>query len=221
MTYVMSDIHGEIDRYNRMLQLIQFSEEDTLYIIGDVIDRNPHGIEILQDIMRRPNVKFIQGNHECMMLDTFWSNNDYDSRRLWTQNGGGSTYRTMVYKTPTEERLRILRYIQEAPDHMEIEVNGRQFHLVHGMPSHDHTTRLWDRPEPPPTEPPIPGKITVIGHTSVYWLNMYIEGHDEEAPLEIWHGPGLIVIDCGCGSGYELRRLACLRLDDMAEFYVS
>ena len=33
-------------------------------------------------------------------------------------------------------------------------------------------------------------------------------------------GIGLIVIDCGCGSGYELRRLACLRLDDMEEFYV-
>ena len=49
---------------------------------------------------------------------------------------------------------------------------------------------------------------------------MYVEGHDEEKPLEIFHAPGLIDIDCGCGSGYELRRLACLRLDDMKEFYV-
>lgn len=219
MIYVMSDIHGEIDRYQRMLDLIRFSDEDELIIIGDVIDRNPHGIEILQDMMRRPNVKFILGNHEQMMLDTFWSRNNYDARRLWTQNGGGQTYRTMVYRIPTEERLRILRYIQEAPDHMEIEVNGRQFHLVHGMVSYDRTTRLWDRPEPPPTEPSIPGKTVIVGHTSVFWMNQYIEGVDEEAPLEIWHGPGLICIDCGCGSGYELSRLACLRLNDMKEFY--
>ena len=149
MIYCISDIHGEILRWQKMLEMIQFSDKDVLYVLGDVIDRNPHGIEILQDIMRRPNIKFIVGNHEAMMLDAFWSSNDYDARRLWTQNGGGSTYRTMVYKIPTEERLRILRFVQEAPDHLEVEVNGRLFHLVHGMPSHDRTTRLWDRPEPP------------------------------------------------------------------------
>lgn len=76
----MSDIHGEYDRYMAMLDLIQFSEQDTLYILGDVIDRKPGGIEILQDIMRRPNVHMIIGNHEQMMLDSFWSNNDYDAR---------------------------------------------------------------------------------------------------------------------------------------------
>lgn len=219
MTYVLSDIHGEIDRWNKMLDLIQLTDEDTLIVIGDVIDRGKAGIEILKDIMQRPNVKFLIGNHELMMLDTFWSGNDYDARRLWTRNGGGETYRTMVYKTTTPDRLKILRFIQQSPTFMEIEVNGQQYHIVHGYPSHDPISMLWDRPEPPPTEPPIPGKTVIVGHTSVFWLNSYVKGHDEEAPLEIWYGPGLICIDCGCGSGYELRRLACLRLDDMKEFY--
>ena len=120
MTYVMSDLHGELDRYNAMLELIQFSADDTLYVLGDVIDRNAHGIEILRDIMRRTNVHLILGNHEQMMLDSFWSPNEYDARRLWKQNGGGNTYRTMVYRTSTEERLRILRFIQELPDHFPI-----------------------------------------------------------------------------------------------------
>ena len=111
MIYVMSDIHGEKDRYDAMLELIRFSDEDTLIVIGDVIDRGPQGVDILKDIMRRPNVKFLIGNHELMMLETFWSGNDYDARRLWTYNGGGETYRTLVYKTSTEERLRILRFI--------------------------------------------------------------------------------------------------------------
>ena len=220
MTYVFSDIHGEILRWKKMLELIHFSDEDTLYVLGDVIDRNPHGIEILLDIMRRPNVKFVVGNHECMMLDTFWRRNDYDARRLWTQNGGGSTYRTMLYKTPTEERLQILRFIQEAPDHLEIEVNGRQFYLVHGMYGETKFDRIWRRPEPPPKEPPIPGKTVIFGHTCVYWLTLYIDGHDENAPFEIFHAPGLICIDCGCGNITDQRRLACLRLEDLAEFYV-
>lgn len=38
----------------------------------------------------------------------------------------------------------------------------------------------------------------------------------------IWHGNGIIDIDCGCGNlNAPHRRLACLRLDDMAEFYVG
>ena len=36
----------------------------------------------------------------------------------------------------------------------------------------------------------------------------------------IIHAPGLIAIDCGCGNATDLRRLACLRLDDLKEFYI-
>ena len=49
--YVMSDVHGLKDRYDRMIEYIH--EEDTLYILGDVIDRGPDGIVILQDAMQR------------------------------------------------------------------------------------------------------------------------------------------------------------------------
>lgn len=220
MVYVLSDIHGEIVRWQAMLELIRFSDDDTLYVLGDVIDRNPHGIEILQDIMQRPNMHMILGNHESMMLDTFWSNNDYDSRRLWKGNGGGSTYRKMLYGTSTEERLRILRFIQELPDHLEIEVNGRQFYLVHGNVGETRYDRIWGRPEPPPKEPPIPGKTVIVGHTCTYFMNLHAEGYDEDVPFEIFYAPGLIDIDCGCGNDTDQRRLACLRLDDMKEFYV-
>ena len=57
MKYVMSDIHGRYDKYADMLELIHFSEEDELYILGDVIDRGPDGIKILMDIMERSNDK--------------------------------------------------------------------------------------------------------------------------------------------------------------------
>lgn len=32
MIYCMSDIHGELDRFKAMLDLINFSSDDTLYI---------------------------------------------------------------------------------------------------------------------------------------------------------------------------------------------
>ena len=45
MTYVMSDLHGCYDKYAQMLEKIGFGDGDTLYILGDVIDRGPDGIE--------------------------------------------------------------------------------------------------------------------------------------------------------------------------------
>ena len=210
---------GEKDRFDDILKQIHLTKDDTLYVLGDVIDRNPEGLNLLKYIIKHPNIKMILGNHEKMCLDTFWSNNDYDARRLWRNNGGGITHRIMTYILPTEDRLRILRFIQELPDHLEITVNGQDFYLVHGMPGETQHDRIWGRPEPPPEIPPIPGKTVIVGHTCTYYMNLYIDGHDENVPFEIFYAPGLIDVDCGCGNETELRRLACLRLDDMKEFY--
>ena len=68
MTYVLSDIHGNLFRFTSIMEQIQLQPSDTLYILGDVIDRYPHGIQILQSIMRMSNAKMILGNHEHMML---------------------------------------------------------------------------------------------------------------------------------------------------------
>ena len=40
-TYVMSDIHGMAHLLKQMLEKIRFSDEDQLYILGDMIDRGP------------------------------------------------------------------------------------------------------------------------------------------------------------------------------------
>ena len=59
--YVMGDIHGEADRFHAMLKKIQFSEDDTLILLGDVIDRGPDGIALLLEIMEMPNVIMLLG----------------------------------------------------------------------------------------------------------------------------------------------------------------
>ena len=66
MKYVIADVHGDYEKYTKMLELIQFSEEDELYVLGDVLDRGENGLKILQDMMLRPNVIPILGNHEYM-----------------------------------------------------------------------------------------------------------------------------------------------------------
>lgn len=214
MIYCISDIHGEVNPFREMLSLIQFSEEDTLYILGDASDRKADGVEVLKIIMASPNVVMLLGNHEQMCLDFFAPNSGYEERELWHQNGGNITRRQLLYFYPSEDRHRILRFLSSLPDQMDIEVKGQKYHLVHGIPSDNHQTRIWGRPESNDA-PFFQDKTVIIGHTPTYLLT-----DDYEHPARIWYGNGSIDIDCGSGHRLPVARLACLRLDDMKEFYV-
>lgn len=150
-----------------------------------------------------------------MCWATLGAKNEIGARQLWQQNGGGSTRRELLYMKTAESRIKILRFIRDLPDHLDIEVNGQLFHLVHGYPGSNRDDRLWGRPEANAAAAPLPGKTVIVGHTPTVFLN-----GDDGHPFRIWHGNGIIDIDCGCGNRSELRRLGCLRLDDMAEFYV-
>ena len=37
-TYVISDIHGEYERFMELLEEIELKDTDTLYVLGDVLD---------------------------------------------------------------------------------------------------------------------------------------------------------------------------------------
>lgn len=216
MHYCVSDIHGELDKWEQMLERIRFSPSDHLYILGDVIDRGSKGVEILQRILDSPNMTLLLGNHEQMCLATLGPHNEFGARELWRQNGGMPTYRTLLYRRTFQERRRILRFLSGLPDQLELTVNGRNFLLVHGCPGPERDTRLWGRVEPD-SRSPKPGTICIVGHTPTPFLT----GRWEE-DFSIWHGDGLIDIDCGCGNRTAAhRRLACLRLEDLAEFYVG
>lgn len=67
MKYIVSDIHGCFDQYQKLLEKINFSSEDKLYVLGDAVDRGPEPIRLLQDMMKRPNIIFILGNHDFIM----------------------------------------------------------------------------------------------------------------------------------------------------------
>ena len=106
MIYVMSDLHGQYEKYLKMLEKISFSDDDTLYILGDIVDRGDHPIKILQDMSMRSNVFPIMGNHEQMAItmlrklcveitaDNYASHltaEDIRHLSIWFINGGQST----------------------------------------------------------------------------------------------------------------------------------
>ena len=226
MHYVIADPHGEYGRFLRMLTEIAFSAEDTLYILGDVVDRGcVGGVDILLDVMERPNVVMLRGNHEEMCLKAVGHPDDQRAVNHWRRNGGQVTYEALLRLTEAQ-RQRTLDFLRTLPDCLDLEAGGRRFHLVHAFPADNTYDRVWLRPGPEAESPFPDGRIVVAGHTPVCEL----WGYDEEAlrrhleglrdgHMWIYHGRGYLDLDCGCGYGLPQSRLACLRLEDLAEFY--
>ncbi len=230
MIYVMSDIHGNLERFESIMRQINLKEEDTLYILGDVIDRYPYGIKLLRRIMKMPNVKMLLGNHEYMMMQAIGhckdaaeerEKADYDDLRHWYGNGGDVTHNSLKH-IRKEYRAEIFEYLNNLPLNYDVTVNDVKYKLVHASPvenfyidfiskyRYDNETEfaVWERWN---NYKPIPDGFTLIfGHTPTVYF------HNKEL-WEIWKGERAIGIDCGCG--YEQGRLACLRLDDMKVFY--
>lgn len=215
MIYVTSDIHGEYDRYLRLLEAIDFSSRDHLYVIGDIIDRGEHGVDVAFDMLARENVTLLKGNHEVMALATLGLNPQFGAKDLWFGNGGRPTFYDLRFHRSRTERNEILDYFEDAPVELELEVGGRCFHLVHGFPGETEQDKIWGRPNADSTSP-WPDKTVIVGHTPT----PFIDPEYEIPHARIWYGNGIIDIDCGCGHKPSTRRLACLRLDDMVEFYV-
>lgn len=230
MTYVMSDIHGDIDRFNSIMSQIKLKSDDTLYILGDIIDRNPNGIKILRQVMKMPNVKVLLGNHEYMMLCAIGhcknaadekENTNWQERRIWYNNGGKVTHYQLKH-IRIEQRAELFRFIRSLPTNLEVEVNGIKYKLVHASPEENYLSSerysyeyknqcefaVWNRWNE--TQPIPEGYVLIFGHTPTSHF------HTTE-PWSIWKSEKAIGIDCG--GAYRQGRLGCLRLDDMKEFY--
>lgn len=56
MIYAVSDLHGCYDKYRKMLEQIKFCDTDTLYVLGDVVDRGDGGLSHVALRWRRTNL---------------------------------------------------------------------------------------------------------------------------------------------------------------------
>ena len=68
-TYVISDLHGHFDLLIKLLETISFSENDILYIIGDICDRGPDSLKILFYIQYRLYICAVNNKNKDMKMD--------------------------------------------------------------------------------------------------------------------------------------------------------
>ena len=142
MTFVISDLHGSYDFYINMLEKIKFGKEDTLYILGDCVDRGDEGLKIVLDIAESDNrVIPLMGHHDFLALSilssldrTLKPGQLEDMRYLidiWKMDGGMSTYNEYKKLSPEERKLALMT-IDGFSNYAEVKIGEREFVLCHG-----------------------------------------------------------------------------------------
>lgn len=233
-TYVISDIHGQYDMFLELLAKIGLKEEDTLYVLGDVLDRGPHPIKVLRKLMEMPNAICLVGNHELMALECLeflmkeiteatikeLEAETLDNLLTWQMNGSESTIEEFS-ELSSEEKQEVIDFIREFVVYEEIMVAGQEYLLVHaGLGNYspekeieDYSLHdlIWARADY--DKQYFEDKIVITGHTPT----QCIENH--EKPGFIYQKNHHIAIDCG--ASHPGGRLAAICIDTGKEFYSS
>ncbi len=233
MIYAVSDIHGCYDKDREILEQIHFSDDDTLYVLGDVLDRGPEPLRVLEDMAGTYNVIPIIGNHEYMALSvlrglmTEIREDNYDKvldrefmekYQHWIADGGQVTL-DQFRKLNRDDREFFLEYLEEFQLYEELTMNGSRYVLVHA----DIAGGKKDRPlEECGIEELI---FTRADYSRVYSDAFYlVTGHtptfviDAEYDGKIYRKNRHIAIDCGCVFG---RPLGAYCFDTGECFYSS
>lgn len=233
-TYVLSDIHGQYDMFMELLDIIQLKETDTLYILGDVLDRGLHPIKVLRKLMEMPNAICIVGNHELMALEcleflvkeiTDMSIEELDEEMLdnlvtWQYNGSKSTIDEFS-RLSSAEKQDVIDFIKEFLIYEEVTISDQDYLLVHaGLGNYspekdieDYSLHelVWIRADY--EKQYFEDTFVITGHTPTQSIK------DNPRPGFIYRKNHHIAIDCG--AHYPGGRLAAICLDTGDEFYSS
>ena len=185
--FAIGDVHGHADQLSRLLAKIQRMHQDTIVMLGDVVNRGPDTkavIDQLIELQKQCKLICVLGNHEEVMLD---AQIDRHARSRWEEMGGFETL--MSYGS--EGRLK------DIPEHhwmfLESFVPYQEtddFAFVHAnydwsLPMSQQSSLMlrWTGIDELPPQPHYSGKTIVCGHTPGETRDL---GH-------------VICVDTGCG----------------------
>lgn len=232
MIYLTSDIHGCFKEFKKMLEYIQFGEDDFLYILGDVLGRGDEPIPLLQFVMEHSNMELLMGNHEQAFLWNMDKNtspfSDEDLYNIWIKHSGSET-KDQYLALPEKERQRILEYLRQRPMyklvgknlliHAGMEIEGIEYESIEELMDKQPPFKiLWETKgfycKPMVLKDP---EIRVFfGH-----MFSLIVRQDRGEPLdstEVWKDVNRIGLDCGYSFG---GKMVVYCLDTEREYYLT
>lgn len=110
--YVISDLHGNIDIAKQVIEIAD--EGNTVFFLGDANDRDENGWEVIKMFLKHPNIIYILGNHEDMLVKAmrpyFFDHDDFNFQysykfEVWMWNQGYSTFESIMAEDYDKARM--------------------------------------------------------------------------------------------------------------------
>ena len=157
MTFVVSNLYGRLDKFEKLVNKINLKDSDVLYVLGNIVDFGEQSIELINDLSTRYNVYSVLGEHDYkayLLLSEF----DRILREggapsvsfsiemiAWAQNGGQATLEAFQ-KADADSKEGFLDYLSDLPVFEEVILeNGKEFVLIcRGIDNFDKNTDLYD-----------------------------------------------------------------------------
>lgn len=212
--FVVSDIHGMYREFNELLK--NWDTNDTLVILGDMVDRGPYSLEVIQKVMelqKEYDVVVLKGNHDQMFLDFLGNPYDYEN---FMHNGGGKTLNSFKLgkKTP-DISSPVVKVIKKNYKQEIAFLNSGLYHYQYSklLFTHAGFQSLYSNWENSTEndftwiryhykQPNTTGLINIFGHTPTQLIN-------EDKSNDIWISKcdTYIGIDGACAYGGQLNGL--------------
>lgn len=212
-TYAATDFHGMYGIWKKIKEYMK--PDDTLYYLGDAIDRGPRGWDIFTELLDDPRVIYIKGNHEDILYNTYTCPYAIAEQWIkhWDKNGGKATRKNMQgvsYETK-------MHYINKIPELSTFRVFQNEQHevflLTHAgcTPTKEYWdmndndwqySNLWNRKhitDSWPQDKNNEHKFVIHGHTPVqlmYQLGVVFERNDNGMPTT-YCNKHKVNLDCG------------------------
>ena len=115
--FAISDIHGNNKTFLQVLEKIQLTKSDELFLLGDFIDRGPDSKGVFDSIFKLIEdgykVNCTLGNHEELMIMSRAF--DRRARLVWMRNGGIQTLDSFDVKTVEDIENKYWNFINKFP----------------------------------------------------------------------------------------------------------
>lgn len=229
MTYAVSNLFGRFDKFTKLIEKIKFTDDDYMYILGDIVDYGDDSVGLITEISMRYNIYSILGKHEIKARDLLSEfekilksgegpSKDFSAKILeWVTNGGQPTLEAFK-DADSDTREGFLDYLNELPAYEEAFVGDKEYYLVNkGISNYqteksidDYSAEAFILENIDLKKKYFDDRILVCG----YYTD---PDATEEEKGRACYGNGSVVLSFGTDCN---DKVACLRLEDGKEFYV-
>lgn len=162
---VVSDIHGNMDAVNAVMQDIEKQKCEKIFVLGDYAMAGPEPVQTVGYFMAKsyePNYKMIQGNTDLMIAD--YSSELYEAMKSKAPLMVEALRNDVKILTDSEKD-----FLKNLPVQLQIEEEGVKFLLVHGSPRKNNEDILPNTPmaEVEAMLKNVDADVVLCGHTHI------------------------------------------------------